>query len=335
MSIIEIKNLSKIFSDKNANSIALSNVNLQIEEGDVFGIIGLSGAGKSTLVRCINALETPTSGEILFCGENVCTATNGKKREIRKNIAMIFQGFNLLEQRMVLKNVTFPLELIGIRGEAARKKAIELLARVGLKDKQNAYPSQLSGGQKQRVAIARALATDPKVLLCDEATSALDPSTTDSILQLLKDLNSELGITIVVITHEMRIVEKICNKVAVLSDGVLVESGLTEQVFYNPQTQIAKQLLYPVQSPLTFCGGQKLRLVFDGESYDKPLLASMVLDCKVMVNVLYADTKTLDNKTYGQMIIEIPSSLCEKNKICGYLAQNRVNFKEINGCEQL
>ena len=305
MSIIEIKNLNKTFADKSGETVALNNVSFNVEKGDVFGIIGLSGAGKSTLVRCINALETPTSGEIIYNGQDIIKADSKTKRAIRKKIAMIFQGFNLFEQRTVLKNVLFPLELIGERGEKAKQKALELLKKVGIKDKKNAYPSQLSGGQKQRVAIARALATNPEILLCDEATSALDPATTDQILTLLRTLNEETGLTVIIITHEMRIVEKICNKVAVLNGGNLVERGFVNQVFVNPQSKTVQKLLFPTAGISEFTGGKKYRLVFDGQSYDKPLIASMIMQCQVMVNVLFADTKTLDGKIYGQMIIEI------------------------------
>jgi len=330
MAIIEIKNLSKVFSDKSGEVDALSNVSLSVEKGEIFGIIGLSGAGKSTLVRCINALEKPTAGEILLNGKNVLEMSEREKRVARKNTAMIFQGFNLLEQRTVLKNVTFPLELNGVRGERAKQRAVELLKTVGLEEKCNAYPSQLSGGQKQRVAIARALASDPEVLLCDEATSALDPATTDSILDLLQDLNKKLGLTVVIITHEMRIVEKICNKVAVLDGGNLVECGEVKQVFFSPKSKTAQKLIFPTQRNQDFNVGKKLRLVFDGESYDKPLIASMILECQLMVNILFANTKTLEGKTYGQMIIEIPCGDISEQKITGYLRQRKINFKEIS-----
>lgn len=227
---IEIKNLSKSFIDKDTKVEALRDINLTVEKGDIFGIIGMSGAGKSTLIRCINYLEKPTSGQVIIEGKELGQLNEKELRTKRQDIAMIFQHFNLLQQKNVIDNIIFPLTLQGVKKKDAREKAFELLAKVGLEDKAKSYPSQLSGGQQQRVAIARALAGNPSILLCDEATSALDPQTTASILSLLKEINEEYGITIVLITHQMSVVKAICNKVAVLEEGQLVESGRLDEV---------------------------------------------------------------------------------------------------------
>ena len=227
---IEIKSLCKSFVDKDTKVDALRDINLTVDKGDIFGIIGMSGAGKSTLIRCLNYLEKPTSGQVIVEGKELGQLNEKELREKRQDIAMIFQHFNLLQQKNVIDNIIFPLSLQGVKKKDARAKAFELLSKVGLEDKANSYPSQLSGGQQQRVAIARALAADPKILLCDEATSALDPQTTASILSLLKEINQEYGITIVLITHQMSVVKAICNKVAVLEEGQLIESGRLEDV---------------------------------------------------------------------------------------------------------
>lgn len=238
-----LENLSKEFVEKDNTVEAVKNVNLTIEKGEIFGIIGFSGAGKSTLVRCLNLLEVPSSGKVIFKGKNLLEMNQAELRKCRQRIGMIFQSFNLLAQRNVVDNVCFPLEIAGVKPKDAREKALELLDMVGIKDKAKSYPSQLSGGQKQRVAIARALATDPDVLLCDEATSALDPITTASILELLKTINQKLGVTIIIITHEMKVVQKICNKVAVMSEGVIVEQGDVKEIFVNPKSDFVKELV--------------------------------------------------------------------------------------------
>ncbi len=232
--MIEIKNLSKTFKTADSSLDALKNVSLTINDGDIYGIIGMSGAGKSTLVRCINMLERPTEGQILIDGVDMGSLSSKQLRDARRNITMIFQGFNLLMQRNCLKNICFPLELEGMKKEDAKKRALELLEIVGLPDKAKAYPAQLSGGQQQRIAIARALATNPKVLLCDEATSALDPNTTHSILNLIRDINKKLGITVIIITHQMSVVEETCNRVAILDNGTVVEQGEVSTVFAHP-----------------------------------------------------------------------------------------------------
>ena len=242
--MIEIKHLTKTFASAGHPVEALKDVSLSIEDGDIFGIIGMSGAGKSTLVRCINMLERPSAGTIEIDGCDLSRLSESELRKKRQEITMIFQNFNLLMQRNCLKNVCFPLELAGVKRAEAREKAMELLRLVGLQDKALAYPAQLSGGQQQRVAIARAMATTPRVLLCDEATSALDPATTLSILDLIQDINQRLGITVVIITHQMSVVQRICRHVAILEHGRVAEQGTVSDVFTNPQSQAAKQLVF-------------------------------------------------------------------------------------------
>ncbi len=241
--MIQLKDVSKEFMASGEKIVALKNVQLTIEDGEIYGIIGMSGAGKSTLVRCINLLERPSSGSVFLDDIDLTSLSASNLRKERRKIGMIFQQFNLLEQRNALKNICFPLELEGMSSKESIMKAEKLLELVGLTDRKNSYPSQLSGGQQQRVAIARALATDPKVLLCDEATSALDPETTRSILDLLKNINEQLGVTIIVITHEMRVIKQICHKVAVLDDGRVAEDGEVEAVFSSPQSDAAQRLL--------------------------------------------------------------------------------------------
>ena len=242
--MIELVNLSKKFTTSEGEVDALNNVSLSIADGDIFGVIGMSGAGKSTLVRCINLLERPTEGKVIVDGTDMMSLSDKQLREKRRDITMIFQGFNLLMQRTNLKNVCFPLELEGVKKADAEKKAYELLELVGLKDKAKAYPAQLSGGQQQRVAIARALATNPKVLLCDEATSALDPKTTNEILALIRDINERLGVTVVIITHSMSVVESTCKHVAILDHGVVAETGEVTEIFNNPKSEAAKRLVH-------------------------------------------------------------------------------------------
>ena len=266
--MIEIKNLSKTFQTADGNVEALRDVNLTIADGDIYGIIGMSGAGKSTLVRCINMLERPTEGSVLLDGKDLGKLSEKELRSVRRNVTMIFQGFNLLMQRTCLQNICFPLELAGVNRAEAKKRAMGLLETVGLPDKANAYPVQLSGGQQQRIAIARALATDPNVLLCDEATSALDPKTTHDILELIQEINRKLKITVIVITHQMSVVEEICNKVAILDGGTVVEEGLVEEVFSHPKSAAARHLVFPdgtteiqvVSNP----GEIPIRVVFNG-----------------------------------------------------------------------
>lgn len=306
--MIEISNLTKSFEGSDGKVDALKNVSLTVESGDIYGIIGMSGAGKSTLVRCMNLLESSYDGTISFDGVDLKKLKPKELRIKRKKIAMIFQSFNLLMQKTCLKNVMFALDLAGVKGEAAKNKALELLDIVGIKDKANAYPVQLSGGQQQRVAIARALASDPNVLICDEATSALDPSTTKSILALIRDINKTRGITVVMITHQMSVVEEICNKVTILENGEVAESGFVEDVFSSPKSKTAKKLVLPdIDAAIDniVAGGQTvLRVVFNGaKTADTPVIAKMAIDIGVMANIMYAQTKTIGEKTYGTMIL--------------------------------
>lgn len=332
--MIVIKDLCKTFTSKSVEVKALKNINLTIEKQDIFGIIGLSGAGKSTLVRCMNLLETPTTGDVIVDGQNLTTLSKKELLVARQSISMIFQTFNLLMQRTALENVCFPLELAGVHKKDAIAKAKELLELVDLGDKHNSYPIQLSGGQKQRVAIARALATNPKVLLCDEATSALDPSTTQSILKLLKDINEKLGVTIVIITHEMSVIEEICNKVAVIHASTIAETGEVVDVFARPKSDITKKMIFGEVLPRQEFGNQaectNIRIVFDGESSMEPIISNMVLECKTPVNILHADTRTIEGKMVGQMIIQLPPDELAKNRMITYLKEHKVNFKEVN-----
>lgn len=327
--MIEIKHLGKTYSAPGGDIVALEDINLKIEDGEIFGIIGLSGAGKSTLVRCINLLERPTEGQVLLDGKNLTELSKKELLALRQSIGMIFQGFNLLEQRSVLKNVCFPLEIAGVDKKQARARAMELLQLVGLADRAASYPSQLSGGQKQRVAIARALATRPKYLLCDEATSALDPNTTRSILELLREINKTMGVTIVVITHEMKVIDQICDRVAVIDHSRIAEEGRVSQVFTNPKSQIARDLIIPKdRAVLDTKGGRRLRLTFNGEYSNAPVISDMVLECQAPVNILFADTKEFEGVIYGHMIIELPNDPRQAEKIIVWLKNSQVKWKE-------
>ncbi len=330
--MIELKNLNKVFKTKSGDITALKNINLTISDGEIFGIIGLSGAGKSTLVRCINLLERPTEGIVLIDGEDITKIDRRNLLKIRQSIGMIFQGFNLLEQRNVLKNVCYPLEIAGISKEDAVKRAKEMLELVGLSDREKSYPSQLSGGQKQRVAIARALATNPKYILCDEATSALDPNTTESILELLKKINKELGVTIIVITHEMKVIDKICDMVAVIDKSTIAEVGKVSDVFINPRSTIARQLILPDEGKLTkISGNKKIRIIFDGESSNKSIISDMVLSSQARVNIMFADTRDIDGIAYGQMLVELPDDEGKASKIINWLNTNKIKYSEETG----
>ena len=329
--MIELKHISKVFPTADGELKALTDVNITVEDGDVFGIVGMSGAGKSTLVRCINLLERPTEGQVVIDGRDLCAMTEKELMVQRRSISMIFQQFNLLMQRTCLKNICFPMEIAGVKAADARKKALEMLDIVGLPDKADAYPAQLSGGQKQRIAIARALASDPKILLCDEATSALDPKTTRDILRLIKDINRRLGITVVVITHEMAVVEEICTKVAILDHGVLQETGTVEDIFSNPQTEAGRRLVYPDgviidQLP----AANVIRIAFNGGSSYEPLIASLAIDCGVKVNILGADTRNIDGKAFGTMLLGLPENPDEAAKAVAYIrSQPNVTMEEV------
>ena len=333
MSIIQIQHLYKTFGTGENAVHALEDISLDIQKGEIFGIIGLSGAGKSTLVRCMNLLERPTSGSVMVDGKEMTKLPDKELRKARKDISMIFQSFNLLMQRTALDNICFPLELIGTKRAAAVQRAQELLDLVGLREKADAYPSQLSGGQKQRVAIARALATSPKVLLCDEATSALDPTTTLSILELLKELNQKLGVTVVVITHQMNVIEEICHRVAILDHGVVAEQGTVEDIFSHPQTDIGRQLVYPNGVQIDRLPASRvIRIAFNGGSSYEPLIASLAIDCGVKVNILGADTRNIEGKAFGTMLLGLPENEAEAMKAMAYIqSQPDITVEEVNG----
>ena len=329
--MIELKNVSKVFPTAEGQLQALADVSLTIGDGAVYGIVGMSGAGKSTLVRCINLLERPTAGQVVIDGADLCAM--GRKELIaqRRSISMIFQQFNLLMQRTCLKNICFPMEIANVKKADAEQRARELLEIVGLPDKADAYPAQLSGGQKQRIAIARALACDPKILLCDEATSALDPKTTRDILRLIKDINKRLGITVVVITHEMAVVEEICTHVAILDHGRVMEMGTVEQVFSSPQTEAGRRLVYPDGVRIEELPAvHVIRIAFNGGSSYEPLIASLAIDCGVKVNILGADTRNVNGQAFGTMLLGLPGDRLEAEKAITYIKnQPNVTMEEV------
>ena len=332
--MIQTVNVSKTFSGKDGQVEALRNISLDIYKGDIFGIIGMSGAGKSTLVRCLNFLERPTSGQVYVAGKDLSALTQKQLRSERTQIAMIFQHFNLLMQRNVLDNVCFPMEIIGISKIKARKRALELLEEVGLADKARSYPAQLSGGQKQRVAIARALATEPKILLCDEATSALDPTTTKSILELLREINQKHGITIVIITHAMSVVQEICNRVAIIDNGELAETGTVLEVFSRPKSHAAKKLVFPDggdSSVAEMRGRRCIRIVFSSNSSFEPVIGNMVLHCNAPVNILLADTRDIGGIAQGQMILQLPEDEQTAARMIQYLRDRNLGVEELDG----
>ena len=336
--MIEIKHLSKSFQTSDGNVDALRDVSLTIADGDVYGIIGMSGAGKSTLIRCINMLERPTQGSVEIDGRDLGQMSKAELRAMRREVAMIFQGFNLLMQRTCLKNVCFPLELGGMKKKEARARAMELLETVGLPDKANAYPAQLSGGQQQRVAIARALATDPKILLCDEATSALDPQTTHNILELIRDINHRTGITVVVITHQMSVVEEICSRVAILDHGSVVEEGAVSSVFTAPQSEAARRLVFPnipCEASIETPGEHRIRVVFNGaQAAGTPLLARLAMELNVAANILGASTRSIGGRAYGNMLLSIPGDRDQMDRVIQYLQSTDDIFaEEVQGDE--
>lgn len=328
--IIEIKNLKKVFKVKDGQVNALDDINLKIGQGEIYGIIGMSGAGKSTLVRCINLLEKPTSGQVFIDKKDISAIEEKELRTVRYSLGMIFQQFNLLSQRTAEQNILFPLEIAGVDKETAKKRTAELLSLVGLADKAKAYPSQLSGGQKQRIAIARALANNPKILLCDEATSALDPSTTKAILKLLKEINEKLGITIVIITHEMSVVEEICTHVAIIDKSHIAEEGTVEEVFRNPQTEIARKMILPERDDVqTDMAEQAYRLVFDEHSSSEAVIAKMVVETKCLVNILHAELQNIEGVSYGQMVVQFGDDNRGRDKAIAYLKANQILVEEV------
>ena len=331
MAIIQIEHVSKTFQTKDGTIDALKDVSLNIEAGDIYGIIGMSGAGKSTLVRCINHIEVPTSGTVVVQDKELGGLSDKELRKQREHIGMIFQHFNLLMQRTALDNVCFPMEIAGISKKEARKKALEYLKVVGLEEKALSYPSQLSGGQKQRVAIARVLASDPKILLCDEATSALDPQTTKAILELIKEINRDYGITVVVITHEMSVVQEICNRVAVLESGTLVESGTVEELFISPKTEAARRLVFSGRTQIQKMEGKRLvRVTFRDKSSFEPVIANLVLTYRTPVNILYADTKNIGGAAEGEMILQLPEIEEVADKMIQYLKDTNMGVEELS-----
>ena len=344
MAAIEVRHLYKKFEQKGVTVEALSDINLTVEQGDIYGIIGMSGAGKSTLVRCLNFLEKPTEGQVLIEGQELGALTEKELRGQRSDIAMIFQNFNLLMQKSVLDNVCFPMQIQGKKKKEARERARELLKTVGLSEKEKAYPAQLSGGQRQRVAIARALASDPKILLCDEATSALDPQTTASILSLLKEINEKLGITIVIITHQMSVIREICNRVAIIEHGELVENGLVEDIFSHPKSKAARELILrdvPENSGKAegavaaqmerIQGDKKLRIVFTENSAFEPVIANMILQFGKPVNILRADTKNVGGVAKGEMILGLPDDRHLQIDMEQYLTEHGLEIEEVTG----
>ncbi len=328
--MIEVKDLTKRFVSRTQTVEALKGITLTMDQGDIFGIIGMSGAGKSTFVRCLNFLERPTSGTVIVNGKNLSALSEQELRESRKEIGMIFQHFNLLMQKNVIDNICFPLKISGVKPVDARARAKELLEVVGLADKATAYPSQLSGGQKQRVAIARAIANNPKILLCDEATSALDPQTTKAILELLKEINQKYGITIVVITHEMAVVQEICNKVAILDHGRMVETGGMREIFAAPKSVEAKKMLMNSSMGMeVMTGHRKVRIVFRENSAFEPVIGNMTLKFKVPVNILYANTQNLNGIAAGEMILQLPDDEEIAEGMVTYMKERQLDVEEV------
>ena len=328
-----LNNVSKIFQDKNSRTVAVDDVSFEINKGEIFGIIGMSGAGKSTLVRTLNRLEEVSEGQVIFDGKELGKLNNKELRSTRKEIAMIFQGFNLLLQKNVLANVVLPLKLAGVPKKEREEKGLEMLKVVGLEEKAKVYPAQLSGGQKQRVAIARALAMNPKVLLCDEATSALDPKMTEEVLKLLQEINETLDLTVIIITHEMSVIEKICDRVAIIDHGKLAEIGDVKEIFSNPKSSAAKHLVLPAltgENPFDMTDKKCYRLVFDGRSATEPVIANLVKETGKYVNILSANTRSVGGVGYGQMIVEFPEDIKDQRVVLEYFNKIGMNPMEVS-----
>ena len=330
--IIVVDHLNKTFETKEGTVTAAKDISFTIDKGDIYGIIGLSGAGKSTLVRCLNLLEKPDSGTITIDGDDMESLSPKQLREKRRNIGMIFQHFNLLMQRNVIDNISFPLEIRGFSKKEAREKAYEYLKVVGMEEKAKAYPAQLSGGQKQRVAIARVLANTPQIILCDEATSALDPQTTKSILDLLQQINRDYGITIVVITHEMSVIQQICSHVAVLDSGEMVEKGTVREIFDHPKTEAAKRLIIGTQKEIVdeMKGTRLIRITFDGQSSYEPVVSNLTLTFGKPVNIMYAATKDLSGSAVGEMILQLPEDEETADRMIEYLTDHGIKVEELS-----
>jgi D-methionine transport system ATP-binding protein len=324
--IIEIRGLYKRFGE----TTVLENINLEMEKGEIFGVVGRSGAGKSTLVRCINYLEKPSEGVVVYDGVPLSGLSPAELYRARRSMGMVFQQFNLLMQRTARDNICFPLEVAGWKKKDARARAMELLALVGLPDKAAAYPMQLSGGQRQRVAIARAIALNPKVLLCDEATSALDPETTQEVLALLSSINKQFHITIVVITHEMRVVETLCRRVAILDQSRVAETGFVRDVFTRPASAAGRRLVCPENDLIGAFqpGGRRCRVVFDGASAFEPFVADLVLHFRRPVNILFADTQNMEGRACGHMILQLPEEAETARGMLDYMRSRGLNVTE-------
>ncbi|WP_041060782.1 methionine ABC transporter ATP-binding protein [Jeotgalibacillus campisalis] len=338
--MITISNVKKLFNTKSGTLTAVDDVNLQINEGEIFGVIGYSGAGKSTLIRMLNGLESPTSGMVDVNGKVISNSKGSDLRRARQKISMIFQHFNLLWSRTVRENISFPLEIAGVGKRERDKRVDELIELVGLDGRGDAYPSQLSGGQKQRVGIARALANEPEVLLCDEATSALDPQTTDAILELLVDINKRMGLTIVLITHEMHVIRKICHRVAVMEEGRVVELGDVLDVFKQPKESITKRFVQQVTEPeetketieqlvREFKAGKVIKLTFVGESAEQPVITSLIRSFDLQVNILQGKISQTRNGAYGSLFIHVNGSASEVNKAVDFLHSAKVGVEVI------
>lgn len=338
--MISIKSVKKIFPLKQGELKAVDNVTLEINEGEIFGVIGYSGAGKSTLIRMLNGLEIPTEGSITIGKSEISKIKGSELRKARQEISMIFQHFNLLWSRTVSENIAFPLEIAGVKGAERQKRVNELIKLVGLEGRENAYPSELSGGQKQRVGIARALANNPKVLLCDEATSALDPQTTDSILDLLVDINKRLGLTIVLITHEMHVIRKICHRVAVMESGKIVELGTVLDVFKNPQQQITKRFVQQVTEPEEtketvghllerYHSGQVVQLTFIGESAEQPVITNLIRHHQVTVNILQGKISQTQSGSYGTLFVHLDGEKQEIERAIAFIRQQQVGVEVV------
>lgn len=340
MTMISIKKVQKIYPSQKGQVKAVDNVNLEINEGEIFGVIGYSGAGKSTLIRMLNGLELPTEGTVVVGNNEVSKIKGSKLRKARQEISMIFQHFNLLWSRTVRQNISFPLEIAGVTKRERVKRVDELIKLVGLEGREDAYPSQLSGGQKQRVGIARALANNPKVLLCDEATSALDPQTTDAILDLLVDINTRLGLTIVLITHEMHVIRKICHRVAVMEEGKVVEIGPVLDVFKNPQEEITKRFVQQVTEPEDtkettrhlyekYPEGKVVQLTFVGDTADQPLITELIRKHEITVNIIQGKISHTQNGSYGTLFIHLNGPKDEVEKAIAFIHTHRVGVEVI------
>ncbi|ADU31683.1 methionine ABC transporter ATP-binding protein [Evansella cellulosilytica] len=339
--MISLSNLVKTFNTRDGKVTAVDEINLTIDEGEIFGIIGYSGAGKSTLIRLLNMLETPSSGEVTIAGKTMNKLSSKKLRAARQEIGMIFQHFNLLWSRTVKENISFPLEIKGVPKTERDERVEELIRLVGLEGRGGSYPSQLSGGQKQRVGIARALANNPKVLLCDEATSALDPKTTDSILELLVDINKKLGLTVVLITHEMHVIRKICHRVAVMEQGKIVEQGNVLEVFKHPKQEMTKEFVKQVTEPEETEEairhlleeediGHVLQLTFVGREAEKPLITNIIRTFDVTVNILQGKISQTQNGPYGSLFINVDGEASELERVIAYIREQKVQVEVIH-----